>query len=62
MFFERKLKMYKAFIKIEYECTAETADEAERGVLEECSYNTEIEEVEEEPKDELVCKECGRTL
>ena len=40
--------MYKAYIKIEYECTADTADEAERGVLEECSYNTEIEEIDDE--------------
>ena len=44
--------MYKAFIKIEYECTGETADEAERSLLEECSYNTEIEEIIEEIEEE----------
>ena len=29
------------------ECTGETAEEAERSLLEECCYNIEIEEVEE---------------
>ena len=39
---------YKAYIKIEYECVAETAEAAERSVLEECSYNIEIDEPDEE--------------
>ena len=40
---------YKAYIKIEYECVAETAEAAERSVLEECAYNIEIDdEIEEE--------------
>ena len=40
--------MYKAYIQIQIECEGETADEAERHVIEECYFNIEIQEIDDD--------------